>query len=135
MVDAVVGFEGRVADDQVDLGATERLDAACGIDLIGNEFDAVAGADAELSIRSRERHNYTNIDCGGLRRAGANNKRRSDEHGCYIRHRLSPAQNAILRDFSAPRHFFLPGFILSVRLRPRSIGRVRSTPRPWQFSD
>ena len=37
----------------IDLGATERLDATCGVDFVGNELDAVAGIDAKLSIGAR----------------------------------------------------------------------------------
>ena len=41
--EAAVGFESRVADDQVDPGAAERLDAPRGVDRVGNELDAVRG--------------------------------------------------------------------------------------------
>jgi hypothetical protein len=46
------GVRGRVADDQVDFGAAECLDAPACVDLIGDELNAVAGIDAELSICS-----------------------------------------------------------------------------------
>ena len=57
-------IRGCVTDDQVDLGAADRLDAPGGVDAVGDKFDAVAAIDAELSIGSRERHYYTDIDCG-----------------------------------------------------------------------
>ena len=106
-----------VADDQVDLGAAERLDAAGRVDRVGDELDAVAAIDAELSIGSGQRLDHPDIDCGALRKARADDERRQRSVRPFRQPSLVGESKRWRCHCLAPRHIPLPYVITKPQYR------------------